>query len=128
MRLTAAGAFVFDEEVTAAWRQHDYNTSGDFDKMLDEWLAAQHRAAPALGINTAELKDIQTRLKFICATNFIRRKSKSKAVKLLRENWRGADSSIDVGKTLARLLFPARFYDFYQNRRRRKFIERYGKI
>jgi len=128
LRLTAKGAFVFDEKVLAGWRQHSYNTSGDFGKMLNEWLAAQNRAAPALGIDAAELENIQTKLKFICVTNFIRQDRKAEAIKLLRENWRGADSAIDVGKTLMRLLIPGSFYEFYKHRRRRKFTERYGKV
>lgn len=128
LRLTAKGSFAFDETVTAAWRQHGYNTSGDFGKMMNEWLAAQTRLAPDLKIDAATLKKNQTKLKFIGATNLIRRGEKTKALKLLRENWRGADSTIDAGKTFARLLTPKLFYDFYHGRRRRAFIKRDGKI
>ena len=128
LRLTTKGAFAFDREVLAAWRQHGYNTSGDFSKMMNEWLAAQKRVAAELNINETNLKTIQTKLKFICAANVIRRGEKAKAFELISENWRGADSPIAFGKTLLRFLMPASVYNFYHAKRKKSFTERYGKI
>ena len=129
LKLTAKGAFAVDgETVLAAWRQHGYNTSRDFARMMQEWLAAQQRVAPEIGIGSGELEKIQAELKFICVADFIRHGKKREALKMLWENRRGAGSGMEIARHLARLLVPQFFHDWHRARKRRQKAARYGKI
>ena len=129
LKLTARGTFAVDnQKVLAAWRQHGYNTSRDFARMMDEWLAAQNRVAPLIGIGAAELEKIQAELKFISIADFIRHGKKREALRMLWENRRAARSKTDIGKMLARLLIPRAFHDRHRRNKRRQNIARYGNI
>ena len=128
LKLTTKGAFAVDDNVLAAWRQHAYNTSRDYARMMDEWLAAQNRAAREIGISNEELEKIQAELKFISVADFIRQGKKSEAVKMLWKNRSGADSTFAIGKMILRLLVPMSYYDWHQRGRRERKIRQYGKI
>jgi alpha-1,3-rhamnosyltransferase len=128
LKLTAKGAFAVDDNVLAAWRQHGYNTSGDFARMMNEWLAAQNRVAPEIGIGAEELKKIQSELKFICVTDLIRHGKKAAAAKMLWANRQGAKSNLEILKTSFRLLIPKFYYNRHRKNRRRQKIRQYGKI
>jgi hypothetical protein len=128
LKLTAKGEFAVDDNVLAAWRQHAYNTSRDFPKMMNEWLAAQKRVAPEIGIGPEKLRRIQSELKFICVADFIRQGRKSEAARMLWENRGHAASNSGIGKALIRLLIPQFYHDWHRNRRRRQKIRQYGKI
>lgn len=128
LKLTAKGEFAVDDNVLAAWRQHGYNTSRDFSKMMDEWLAAQNRVAAEIGISAEELKTIQAELKFTCVADFIRQGKKAEAAKMLLENGRGAKSAFEIGKMILRLLIPMSYYNWHQKGRRERKIRQYGKI
>jgi alpha-1,3-rhamnosyltransferase len=129
LKLSADGEFAFDAgEILCAWRQHASNTSGDFAKMLAEWLAAQQRVAPALGIAPHELTRLQTRLQFISVLQFLRQGEKRAAWRAFRANWRGAQSTAEIGKTLFRLLIPTQALAWHRRRKRRAATAKYGKL
>ena len=54
LKLCAEGEFAFDRQILCAWRQHGWNVSGNFPKMLAEWIAAQNRVADKLPFSRAE--------------------------------------------------------------------------
>ncbi len=128
LKLSADGEFALDRSVLCAWRQHGWNVSGDFSAMLDEWLAAQYRVAEKLGISRQELNKIQSELKFNAVLDFIRHGEKRKAVRLMRENLRGAKSAAQVVKTLFRLSIPKKTFQWNRRRKKMKAIEKYGKL
>jgi alpha-1,3-rhamnosyltransferase len=120
--------FAFAKPILSAWRQHGYNTSGDFAKMFDEWLAAQNRAAPIIGINSAELRKAQSKLKFSSCLDFIRRGEKLRAVQILCRNLNGSSSVLMTAKIILRLLLPSRVNNWYKKQKQAETIERYGKV
>ena len=128
LKLTERGVFAVDDNVLAAWRQHGYNTSGDFAKMLNEWLAAQNRVAPDIGISAQELNKIQTELKFVCVADFIRHGKKAEAARMLWENLGGAQSNLEILKMAFRLLIPQSYHKRHRQSQRRRRIRQYGKI
>ena len=128
LKLSADGEFALGEEILSAWRQHGWNTSGDFSAMLNEWLAAQNLVADRLKISPAELEKIQKELKFNSALDFIRHGKKREAAQLLRENIGGAKSISDVAKTLFRLSMPQVIFQWNRNRKKRSAVAEYGKL
>ena len=128
LKLTVKGAFAVDDNVLAGWRQHGYNTSRDFARMMNEWLAAQNRVASKIGIGAAELKIIQSKLKFICVADFIRHGKKAEALKMLYENIGGASSKTEIGKMIFRLLVPKFYYKRHREKTRQKKIRQYGRL
>ena len=128
LKLSADGEFALDSQVLCAWRQHGWNVSGDISVMLDEWLAAQNRVAGRLKISSEELGKIQSELKFNASFDFIRRGEKLNAVRLMRENLRGAKSVGQVMKMLVRLSIPRRIFQWNRQRKRQNAIEKYGKL
>lgn len=128
LKLTARGEFAVDDNVLAAWRQHSYNTSRDFARMMNEWLAAQSRVASDIGIDAEELKKIQSELKFICVADFIRHGKKGDALRMLWENRRSAKSNAEIGKMILRLLIPTAYHNFHRKEEQKRKIRRYGKI
>jgi alpha-1,3-rhamnosyltransferase len=128
LKLSAKGKFAVDDNVSAAWRQHGYNTSRDFPKMMNEWLEAQNRVAPAIGISPPELTKIQSELKFTFVADFIRHGEKSAAARMLWENRGSARSASEIGKMLIRLLIPQSYHDWHRRGKRRQKIRQYGKI
>jgi hypothetical protein len=95
---------------------------------MNEWLSGQNRAASEIGISPAELKKIQSELKFICVADFIRQGKKSEAARMLWENRRSASSFLEIGKMLIRLLIPQAYHNWHRKGRRQQKIRRYGKI
>jgi len=53
LKLSGEGDFARNEKVLSGWRQHGSNVSGDFPKMLGEWLAAQDRNFEKLNLSAA---------------------------------------------------------------------------
>jgi Glycosyltransferases, probably involved in cell wall biogenesis len=128
LKLAAEGEFAFDPRVLSAWRQHGWNVSGDFPKMLAEWLAAQNRVAERLPFSRAELDEIQTHLRFKSVADFVRYGYRREALRLFRENLRGARSSAQIGKMLVRLLAPPPLFQWNRRRKRENKIRRYGNL
>jgi alpha-1,3-rhamnosyltransferase len=128
LKLSAEGEFAFDPRVLCAWRQHGWNVSANFPKMLDEWIAAQNRVADSLPFSRAELDEIQSRLRFASVSSFVRSGYRREAVALFRENLKGAQSSPQIGKMLFRLLVPPALFDWNRRRKRANKIKRYGNL
>ena len=128
LKLCADGEFARDERVLCAWRQHGWNVSGDFPLMLSEWLAAQNRAAQNLNLSRAELDKIQTELKFQSVADYVRHGHRREAVNLFFKNLNGARSAAQIGKMLFRLAVPQTLFQWNRRRKRRRAIERYGKL
>lgn len=128
LKLAAGGEFARNEEVLSAWRQHGSNVSGDTPLMLDEMIAAQNAQAEKLGISREELEKIQKEVKFEAVFNYVRHGKRREAVSLFRENLGGAKSIAQAGKMLFRLAVPQTIFQWNRQRKRRKAIEKYGKL
>ena len=128
LKLCADGEFALDARNLSAWRQHGWNTSGDFSAMFEEWLAAQTRVAGQLKISRPELERIQSELKFKSILDYIRRGEKRTAVRLLRENLGGAQSAAEIAKTLFRLSIPQKIFQWNRRRKRSNAARKYGKL
>lgn len=128
LKLAATSKFAFDDRVLAAWRQHSYNTSADFSKMLSEWLAAQDRVRDNVGVSVDELAKIQRRLKFTSTASFFRIGEKRAGFRLLLENWRSANGPLELGPVLLRGLIPSALYFRMRKYRMDKQTRRYGKL
>ena len=128
LRLSAEGEFAFDGRVLSAWRWHGANASGDYEFMLRERLAAQRRAAPALGLSEAELKSYQSLARFRGAEEFARRGHKLKALRLTLANLSGPVPRVELARMLLRLAVPHRLLRAFRARRGREAAERYGTL
>ena len=106
LKLAALGDFAFDVQILSVWRHHGYNTSKDLLLMLKEVLEAQRRNFKLLGINETELDTAQTAVKFYYAKDLLQHGNKKQAWKLARENWRGANSRLELAKFLLRMSLP----------------------
>lgn len=128
LKLSSEGEFARLDKILCAWRQHSSNTSDDFSLMLKEWLAAQDRNIEKLNLTRAELDEIQARLKFKTAFDLIRGGNRQAAVNLMMKNARGAKSAAQFAKMLFRLAVPQTVFQWNRKRKRRKAIEKYGKL
>lgn len=128
LKLAADGEFARNEEILCAWRQHDSNVSGDTPLMLDEMIAAQNANADKLKISRAELEKIQKEVKFEAVFNYVRHAKRREAVSLFLENLGGAKSPVQIAKMLFRLAVPQTIFQWNRQRKRRKAIEKYGKL
>ena len=107
LRLAARGDFALDPgSPLSAWRIHGNNTSNDFALMMNEWIDAQRRTMSETGLTEERLAEVQSRLKFRCVKDFIRRGDRETAWKLFAEN-RGAAPLIESISTALRFLVPA---------------------
>ena len=93
LRLSAAGDFAFDARILSAWRRHGSNVSRDQTLMLEEQLRALCEAARRFGFTEKEIAELQRTTSFNRAEDFLRVGDKSKALGLIVNNWRGANSS-----------------------------------
>ncbi len=128
LRLTTEGDFAFDPRVLSAWRQHGHNTSRDFSWMIDARLAAQRRVADRLGLSAGELERLQRVSQFAGAEDLLRLGEKSKAFKLLRQNFAGAPSTAALLRPLARLCVPYSLIKWHKKRKQGRAAERYGPL
>ena len=106
LQMAQIGDFAFDPQILSVWREHGHNTSKDLQMMVTEVLAAQERNAAALGVNAAELAEIQTRTKFKYAEEFLQHGDKGTAIGLAKSNWRGAGSPSQLAKFMLRMMTP----------------------
>ncbi len=128
LRLSAVGEFAFDPRILSAWRQHDYNTSGNLQLMLDERLAAQRRTADALGLSASQLRHWQTRARFRSAQEFMRQGRKLTALKLFLTSWRGAAATGEVARFAAGLAVPHTLLRRRKRKLRQLAAARYGRL
>lgn len=110
LRLTAIGEFALDNRILSGWRIHGYNTSSDFPRMMGEWLAAQERVAPEIGIGSEDLRRYQSALRFRCVADLIRHGHRREAWRNFTDNRRSAGLS-DQLKMLARFAVPRFVFD-----------------
>lgn len=106
LRLMNLGDFAFDPQILSAWRDHGYNTSKDQLMMLNEVIGAQDRNIAEFGVDRAELEDIQTVTKFMYARDLLQHGEKIEAIKLAKDNWRGARSNRELLAFFTRLWLP----------------------
>lgn len=128
LRLSGDGEFAFDERELCAWRRHGYNASHNVDFMLNECLKAQRRVVETLNIDTGELEQAQSELRWRYARDFIKAGDKRKALGLILKNLKGAPSFAAVAGTMLGLMVP----QFVIERRRKAIqergIERHGTL
>lgn len=106
IKLSGEGEFVFDPQILSVWRHHDSNVSSDIKLMLAEVLAAQNRNIKKLDLDKTNIDEIQQKVRFRFAGDFLHKGLKKDALKLALENWRGADSSRQILKFSARMFVP----------------------
>jgi glycosyltransferase involved in cell wall biosynthesis len=128
LRLTADGEFARNREILCAWRQHDWNVSGDTPLMLGEMIAAQNLVADKLKISRDELEKIQKEVKFEAVFNYVRHGKRREAVSLFLKNLGGAKSPAQIAKMLFRLGVPQTLFQWNRQRKKQKAIEKYGKL
>ncbi|MGI9106426.1 MAG: glycosyltransferase family 2 protein [Pyrinomonadaceae bacterium] len=128
LRLSAEGDFAFDSSILAAWRQHGYNTSRNLALMMRERLAAQSRAAAALGLSAPELASFHALAGFRSAQELMRQGEKLQAAKLTLSNWRGVPTGTEAMKMLAAFFVPHRWLGWRKSRMRERAGERYGSL
>ncbi|HSS21919.1 MAG TPA: glycosyltransferase [Pyrinomonadaceae bacterium] len=128
LRLSTVGDFAFDPRVLSAWRRHGSNVSWNQTLMLDEQLKAQREAALKFGFTLQGVEKLQTETRFRRAEDFLRVGQKSEALKLLRENLRGAHASPATAKILLRLLIPTSFMRGRARAKQRSANHRYGTL
>ncbi|MBX3297982.1 MAG: glycosyltransferase family 2 protein [Acidobacteria bacterium] len=128
LKLAADHELAGNPRVLAAWRRHGANTSDDVEAMLGEWIAAQDRAAAALGLGRDELDRIQGRLRFDTAAEFVRQGERRKAAELAIENWRHAGSARALLATAARLAAPPSLFRWNRQRKKTAAAGKYGDL
>jgi len=128
LKLCAEGEFARNEKLLCAWRQHGWNTSGNFPAMLKEQLAAQNRLAENLGIHRSELDRIQQELRFKAVSGYIRNGYKSEAWPLFWKNLKGSESLVQTLKTFARLSLPQWLFQWNRRRKHGKAAKKNGQL
>ena len=128
LRLSAAGEFAFDGQILSAWRRHSSNISWDQTLMLEEQLRAQRTAALRFGLTNKQVDDLQRTTRFRRAEDFLRVGEKAKALGLMMNNWRGANSPPATARMLLRLLVPNSFMRGRARVRQRNAHKRYGSL
>ncbi len=106
IKLSTEGEFLFDKQLLSVWRHHGYNVSGDMNLMLAEVLAAQERNRVKLDLTDANIEEIQRKVKFRYAGDFMQKGLKKDALKLASESWQSADSLAQILKFSARMCLP----------------------
>jgi len=128
LKLAALGDFAFDEQVLSVWRQHGYNTSKDLLLMLKEVLEAQQRNSNLLGVSENELNRAQSATKFRYARDLLQHGSKKQAWELARENWRGANTNLELAKFLVRLGVPMAVVEAKRRLKKENYSKRFDKL
>ncbi|MFN6964720.1 MAG: glycosyltransferase [Pyrinomonadaceae bacterium] len=128
LRLAARGPFAAADDTLACWRKHSYNTSSEFGRMFDEWIAAQERVAAEIGLSQAELGAAKGRLSFLAATMFLRDGDKTRAFASLKRGWRSARSAGEMLDVAARFFVPSALLRRLQTRRYERRSSKYQKI
>jgi alpha-1,3-rhamnosyltransferase len=126
LRLSAIGEFARNEKILCAWRQHGVNASGDLPMIYAEMIAAQDRLAPELGIAEADLRRIQTRLRFNVTENLVRHGFRQKAAEWFVANLRGANSIGHAARIAIRLAIPQSIFQWNRRRKLGQAAERRG--
>lgn len=128
LKLSAFGDFAFDPEISAAWRQHGYNTSADLPLMLTEVLNALGRNTDSLRLDAEMLAHARRKVCFRYAEDFGRRGLKKEAWRLALSNLRGAGNLSTALHVFLRLLAPVGLLRARKFLWREKAAARFGKV
>jgi alpha-1,3-rhamnosyltransferase len=128
LKLSADGEFARNERVLCGWRQHGSNVSGDYPRMVDEWIAAQDRTTERLGISRADLDMQQKRLRFDAVAGYVRTGRRREGLKLFRENLAAARSPQHAAGMLLRLAVPRRLFEWNRRRKLDAAVRKYGRL
>ncbi|MDQ1638099.1 MAG: hypothetical protein QOF62_1438 [Pyrinomonadaceae bacterium] len=128
LRLSATGEFAFDRRILSAWRRHGGNVSWDQGLMLEEQLRAQRDAALRFGFSKEQVEELQRTTRFTRAEDFLRVGQKSKALSLIMNNLRGANSPRATARMFLRLLLPHSILRRRARNRQRAAHKRYGNL
>jgi alpha-1,3-rhamnosyltransferase len=128
LRLSAVGEFAFDRRILSAWRRHGGNVSWDQGLMLEEQLRAQRDAALRFGFSKEQVEELQRTTRFTRAEDFLRVGQKSKALSLIMNNLRGANSPRATARMFLRLLLPHSILRRRARNRQRAAHKRYGNL
>lgn len=128
LRLSAEGEFARNRKILCAWRQHGVNASGNLPAMFPEMIAAQDRVAPSLGIDRQRLDEIQGRMKFEAAENFVRQGFRRQAARLFIENLCHAPSLLHIIRTAFRIAIPRSLFMWNRRRKQRNAAARFGSL
>lgn len=120
LKLSSLGEFAFDSQILSLWRQHSYNTSKDMPLMLREVLAAQKRNITSLEVRAEQLEEIQQKVSFRYAQDFLQHGHKKEALRLAFSNLGGASTTPAILKFFLRLFVPMSLVNF-----RRKFLRQH---
>ncbi len=125
VKICGEGGFVFDPQVLSVWRHHGWNVSGDMNLMLAEVLAAQNRNPENLDLNQSNIAEIQRRVKFRFAEDFLHKGHKTDALRLAAGNWRGAKNLAQILKFSARMMLPMKVIEMRRKLWRGKMKSKY---
>ncbi|MEO6050930.1 MAG: glycosyltransferase family A protein [Pyrinomonadaceae bacterium] len=125
LKLLTLGDFAFDPTILSAWRLHGKNASKNLIMMHDEVLKAHDRGSKVFDLGEAELRKVQTKIRFRQAQEMLQQGEKKAAIRLLRTNWRGADSLLQAGKSLIHLASPKVLQAWYKKKKRANQIKNY---
>ncbi|MEO6656134.1 MAG: glycosyltransferase family 2 protein [Pyrinomonadaceae bacterium] len=125
LKLLALGEFAFDPAILSAWRLHGSNVSKNLIMMHDEVSKAHDSGSKVFDIGEAELRKVQTKIRFRQAQELLQQGEKIAAIRLLSNNWKGADSLPQVGKSLIHLVFPKALHAWYKKKKRASQIKYY---
>jgi alpha-1,3-rhamnosyltransferase len=126
VKLCDEGEFVFDPQVLSVWRHHGANVSGDMNLMLAEVLAAQKRNRGKLCLDATNIEEIQQKVRFRYAVDFLQKGHKKDALKLAVKNWRGAESSKQILRFSSRMLLPMSVINLRRKLWREKMQKKYS--
>ena len=96
--------------------------------MLEEQLRAQREAALRFGFTEKQVEELQTTTRFRRAEDFLRVGQKSRALSLMANNWRGANSPVATTRMFLRLFIPNSFMRGRARVRERNAYKRYGRL
>jgi len=126
IKLSTEGEFLFDKQVLSVWRHHGYNVSGDMNLMLAEVFAAQNRNKEKLALDESNIEEIQRKVKFRYAGDFLQKGLKKEALKLAKESWQSADSIKQILKFSARMFVPMIVINYRRKLWREKMKNKYS--
>ncbi|HQU84728.1 MAG TPA: hypothetical protein PKY59_16435, partial [Pyrinomonadaceae bacterium] len=126
IKLSDEGEFLFDKQVLSVWRHHGWNVSGDMKLMLAEVLAAQNRNKEKLALDESNIEEIQRKVKFRYAGDFLHKGLKKEALKLAKESWQSADSIKQILKFSARMFVPMSVINYRRKLWREKMQKKYS--
>lgn len=128
LKLASRAEFARSRNILCAWRQHSFNTSGNFPLMLSEQITAQNRVMDAMNLSREELDEVQKRLRFRSVAICVRSGFRRDALKLFLENIGGAESAGDAIGKAARLMIPRPIFEWNRQRKLAANIARYGRL